>query len=312
MTIRTFLPGDEVAQVGIYNEAAGDLPKFKVATIDEVRRRLRGPDFDAGARFYALVNDRPVAYATFQANGRVNYPWCRKGHENQAEPLFEQVLQAMKARGVRRAFAAYRADWQPQREFFEKRGFPQVREMVNYVVDLADLPIPAARPSSAITPLAITDIPGLPALGPKVFRVHEAMELGQDYLNNPYFPAEACFVLRSRADNSPVGMGLVIADASYANPKQLDAQMPCFRLGAIGTEELTAKRINGLFSFVVPDTRDVSPVALDLLSHAAQRVDETDIETFAAQAPSDAPHLIRFYKQYFRRQGSFPIFEREL
>ena len=35
MTIRTFQPGDDVAQVGIYNEAAGDLPKFKPATLDE-------------------------------------------------------------------------------------------------------------------------------------------------------------------------------------------------------------------------------------------------------------------------------------
>ena len=32
----------------------------------------------------------------------------------------------------------------------------------------------------------------------------------------------------------------------------------------------------------------------------------------AAQVASDAPHLMRFYKQYFRRQGSFPVFERPL
>ena len=53
MTIRTYQPGDEVAQVGIYNEAAGDLPKFKPATLDEVRRRARGPDFDPDTRFFA-------------------------------------------------------------------------------------------------------------------------------------------------------------------------------------------------------------------------------------------------------------------
>ena len=38
MTIRTFIPSDEVAQVGIYNEAAAELPKFKPSTIDEARR----------------------------------------------------------------------------------------------------------------------------------------------------------------------------------------------------------------------------------------------------------------------------------
>ena len=89
MTIRTFQPGDEVAQVSIYNEAAGDLPKFKPATLDEVRRRLRDPDFDPATRFYAVADGRPVGYATFQPSGRVSFPWCRKGHEALAEPLLD-------------------------------------------------------------------------------------------------------------------------------------------------------------------------------------------------------------------------------
>ena len=37
-----------------------------------------------------------------------------------------------------------------------------------------------------------------------------------------------------------------------------------------------------------------------------------DPQTFAAQVPSDAVALARFYKQYFRRQGSFPVFEKPL
>src|SRR5947208_3502454 len=100
MTIRTFQAGDEVAQVSIYNEAAAPLPKFKAATIDEVRRRLRDRDFDPQTRFFALAGGRPVGYATFQNNGRVSFPWCRKGHEALAEPLLEQVLAAMKQRGI--------------------------------------------------------------------------------------------------------------------------------------------------------------------------------------------------------------------
>ena len=34
----------------------------------------------------------------FQKNGRVSYPWCRPGHEQCAEPLFERVIQTMQQR----------------------------------------------------------------------------------------------------------------------------------------------------------------------------------------------------------------------
>src|SRR5262252_1438900 len=100
MLVRNFQPGDEIVQVGIYNEAAADLPKFKPSTIDEARRRLRDPDFDARLRFYGLANERPVAYLACQSNGRVSFPWCRRGHEALAEPLFEQALADLKNRGV--------------------------------------------------------------------------------------------------------------------------------------------------------------------------------------------------------------------
>ena len=102
MTIRTFKPGDDAAQVSIYNEAAADLPKFKAVTLDELRRRLRGPDFDPTTRFFAVEGGRPVGYAAFHVNGRVSFPWCRKGREQWAEPLLEAVLQAMRARPASR------------------------------------------------------------------------------------------------------------------------------------------------------------------------------------------------------------------
>src|SRR2546429_7399642 len=98
MQIRIFQSGDETAQVGIYNEAAASLPKFKPATLDEVRRRCRAPDFDPNTRFFALEQDQPVGYAAFHANGRISYPWCRKGYEGFAQPLFETVLQAVRKR----------------------------------------------------------------------------------------------------------------------------------------------------------------------------------------------------------------------
>jgi hypothetical protein len=106
MSIRTFQPGDVAGQVSIYNEVAGGLPRFKTATLDEVRRRIHAPDFDPTSRFYAVEDGRPVGYATFQPNGRVSYPWCRPGCERFAEPLLRAVLEAMKARGLSRAFAA--------------------------------------------------------------------------------------------------------------------------------------------------------------------------------------------------------------
>ena len=98
MTIRTFRPGDDAAQVGIYNEAAADLPKFKPATLDEIRRRTRAAEFDPGTRFFAEENGPPLGYCSFHANGRVSFPWCRRGHEGHAEALFQAILAEMQAR----------------------------------------------------------------------------------------------------------------------------------------------------------------------------------------------------------------------
>jgi hypothetical protein len=311
MTIRAFQPGDEAAQVGIYNEASSHLPKFKPATLDEVRRRCRGSDFDPSTRFFAMANGLPVAYASFHANGRVNFPWCRHGHENWAEPLFEHVLQAMRKRNIPRAVAAYRDDWKPQHDFFLAHGFQKARDVVNFMLDLIDMPTPAARRSSALAPLKPADLPALAQLAPEALRTTEVKELERHYLQNPYFPAEASFVLRNRSDGTVEAVGIIVANPAYANPKQVDAAMPCFRLGAFGTEGMQAKRIHGLFSFLCRAT-DTNRLGLELIGHAAFRLHQTDVETLAAQAPSDAPHLLRFYQHHFRKQGSFPVFERIL
>jgi hypothetical protein len=66
-----------------------------------------------------------------------------------------------------------------------------------------------------------------------------------------------------------------------------------------------------LFSFVAK-TSDANRLGLELLAHAVFRQHDTDVETFAAQAPSDVPHLLRFYQHHFRKQGSFPVLERAL
>jgi hypothetical protein len=313
MSIRTFQPGDDAAQVTIYNEAAADLPKFKPASLDEVRRRCAAPDFDPATRLYAIDGGRPVGYATFAASGRIGFPWCRRGFEQHAEPLFDALLAAMRQRGIVRGWAAYRADWTGVADFFVRHGFAAGRQMLNYFLDLEELPTPSARGSSlvcgAVTP---ADLPALLALVPGLSRAHTAAELEQALLHNPYFPADSVYALRERSSGQVLAAAILVHNPAYAAPKALDANMPCFRLGAWGTEGLTHKRIDGMLSVLMADNRDANRLGLDLLATAAQRLDETEVGTLAAQVPGDQAHLVRFYRQYFRAQGSFPLYERDL
>jgi hypothetical protein len=129
---------------------------------------------------------------------------------------------------------------------------------------------------------------------------------------NSYFKPESAFILRSRSDHAPLAVGIIVHQAGYADARQIDAAMPCFRLGAFGTEGMAVKRINGLFSFLTRPGKDTNPLALSLMSEAAYRLHETTLDTLASQVPSDVPHLLRFYQQYCRRQGAFPVFERDL
>jgi hypothetical protein len=313
VTIRTFQPGDESAQVAIYNEAAAELPRFKPATFIEVKRRTSARDFDPGMRFFALADGRPVGYAVFNANGRVSYPWCCRGHEALAAPLFARVLSAMQDRGMRQAFAAYRADWPAVADFFLANGFVRARDMVNFVTEIAEMPTAPARRSSAITPLERRDVSTVLALAPDIVRVRTPEELARHLFQNPYFGSDALFALRSRTDDSVVAVGILIAEPTYADPKQVDSAMPCFRCGAFGTEGMQVKRIRGVFSFLARGDQNLHALGLDLLGHAALRLGEDeDIGSLAAQVPSDAPHLLKFYERTFRRQGSFPVFERSL
>jgi hypothetical protein len=311
-TVRTFQPGDDVAQVSIYNEAAAALPRFKPATLDEVRRRLRDPEFDPATRLYALENGRPVAYTVWSPSGRVSHPWCRKGREELAVPLFDHALEALRQRGVSRAFAAYRADWEPIRDFFTAHGFSLAREMINFVMDLVEMPTPAARAGSPITPLTPADLPEVLRLGKGILRTQDVESLRRHLFDNLYFPPSSVFALRQKADGPPMAVGVLVTSAAFADPTTLDANMPCFRLGAFGTEGLTHKRINGLFSVLAQDDRDLLPITLDLLSYANRKLEDTEVGAFAAQVPSDAPHLVRFYKSLFRRHGAFPVYERAL
>jgi hypothetical protein len=312
MALRTYQPGDEVAQVGIYNEATADLPKFKPATLEDVRRRIHDPSFDRTACFYAIEDGVPVGYATFQSTGRISYPWCLKGHERHADELLRALLQSMQQRGLKTAFAAYRADWTTQRDFLLHWGFAKARDIINFVIDLAEMPTPAARPMRTVTPFKPEDVPCLFEMSPGLLRSSSVSEFEKYLTNNRYFPATSCFVSRNRADGQPTALGVLIENAGYADPYKVDSNMPCFRLGALGTEGLHVKRINGMFSFLARADRDANMHGLELLGYAASRLDASDLATMAAQVSSDQQHMFRFYQQYFRRQGSFPIYERTL
>lgn len=313
MNIRNFRPGDESVQVALYNEAAGQLAKFKPASEQEVQRRVRARDFDPASRFYSEENGRVVAYANYNPNGRVSYPWAAPGFEHVAKPLFEHMLQQMAAKGHRKIFAAYRADWPVVLEFFKQQGFRHARDMVNFVLDFLEMPTPSAVPSSAIAPLKPEDVPAVFAMMPESLRVSSALELRKHLFQNPYFTADSVFQLRSRSGEAPVAVGILITESTYASPKAIDSSMPCYRLGAFGTEGMSTKRVKGLFSFLAKPDQNVNAVGLDLMGQAAYRVRENDdIECLAAQVPSDVPSLLGFYERYFRKQGSFPVLEKEL
>lgn len=311
VTIRTYQPGDETAQADVYNEAASGLPKFKPASAAEVGRRCRAPDFDPRTRFYAEDGGRVVGYAVFNPNGRVSVPWCRPGHEAAADPLFQAVLAAMKTRAVPTAFAAYRVDWPHPLAFLQQHGFRLAREMINYVMELTDMPTRMDRPGIA-TPLRRDDVPAVLALVPQALRVKTTAELEQQFFANPYLVPDAYFVTRNRKTGEPAAVGVLVVNGSYTDPRLVDPGMPCFRLGAFGTEGMQVKRLNGLFSVLMRDGFDGLSEAQALMGHAGHLAEKADLSAVAAQAPSDVPHLARFYKQYFKRQGSFPVYEKKL
>jgi hypothetical protein len=307
MQIRTYRSGDEIAQAEIYNEAAANLPKFKPATAAEVGRRCQARDFDPSTRFYADDNGRVVGYAVYHPNGRVSYPWCRPGFESAAAPLHQEVIAAMRGRNLLRAYAAYRRDWPEQISFLCEHGFKRTREMVNFVVDLSDIPMEPRR--LQVSPVRPDDLSALTKLARGLIRETEPGALENAWVRNPYFSAQSVFVVR-RDDGQPAALAVVVQNPDYTDPRVVDADMPCFRLGAFGTEGMQVKRLNGLFSFVAADESGFAALARALLRAAADRVKQA--EALAAQAPSDVPHLLGFYERYFRRQGSFPVLERAL
>jgi hypothetical protein len=132
--------------------------------------------------------------------------------------------------------------------------------------------------------------------------------LEEFYFSNPYFDASSVYLLKSDGEPRALGFGVAIINPAYADPTQINPAMPCFRLGAIGTESERHKRVNGMFSCVF----DMESTGEVLLAEARRRFAAAGLKHAAAQAPSDATALISFFDRYFTRQGSFPILARNL
>jgi hypothetical protein len=312
MPIRSYQAGDEQVQASIYNRAAGSLPGFKLAKAEEISRRYQAADFDPESRFYAVDNGEVVGYAVFGENGRVSYPWCLPDAQSWREPLLAAVLAEMGKRQLPEAWAAYRADWSSVLRFLNGQGFLEERAMINYVGELSGLPrrnhLPGGR---SIEPLKREDLPQVLALAPSLFSGTDAQAIERFFWNHPFyrFP-ESLFALKESTSGKILGVYVLVIDDRFADPTKIDAGMPCFRLGAFGTERQRHKRVNGLFSCVFAD--EAEGELMMMLDPVWSKASEAGLTHIAAQAPSDAPAVCALYDLYLQRHGAFPILARRL
>jgi hypothetical protein len=309
MLIRNCVPADAEDEAAVYNAAAARLPGFSPVTAEQFRPSA-GRTADHTTRLCAENDGRLVGYAAFEPTGRVYPPWCLPGFERVAHPLFGATLRALAERRVDRAFAACRADWADQVEFLEDHGFAKVREVVNFSQSIGELPTMFQRPGLNVALARPEDVPEFERLVPELLRLH-GPALASHLFENPAIPAGALYVLRGK-DGTIQGAGLLIDDATAAGVASLDPNNPISWTGAFGTEGLPGTRVNGLFSFLAASGKETLLIGQDLLWYGTSRMETNTFERLAAQAPTDAPHLLGFYDRYFERRGSFPVFERAI
>ncbi len=311
MLIRSFQTGDEEAQSRIYNIAAAALPGFKPSKPEEIARRYQAADSDSRMRFYATENGEVVGYAAFSAFGRVSFPWCLPAAETLREPLLDAMISEMKKRNIIEAWAAYRADWSPVLAFLREHEFIEKRAMVNFVAEISSLPAVDRLPVNRVVEhLQRDDLPRVVKLTPALFVDTNVHTLNRFFWENPYYSfPESMLALKEPGTGELHAVSLLVTDGRFADPSKIDSSMPCFRLGAFGTERERHKRVNGLFSCVFRDESDA-----DLLLHEtlATTAATSNLTLLAAQAPTDSPALCYWYDRHFERQGSFPILSRKL
>ena len=264
MTIRTFQPGDDVAQVSHLQRGGRRAAEFQArhagraappAARPGLRRRPRGstPWPTAGRS----------ATPRFAANGRVSFPWCRKGHEAVAEPLLRR-----RPRGDARARPTARLRRLPRRLAGPARSSRptasrQTREMVNFVIDIVEMPTPAARRAANITPVtAGRRARHPPPRGRRPARRRPPRRSKQHLFRNPYFSAASLFALRSRSGDDAGRRRRWSSSRGLRQPRPgRRAPCPASASGRSAPRGMTHKRINGLFSFLAADARELSAYA---------------------------------------------------
>jgi hypothetical protein len=233
------------------------------------------------------------------------------GSEAAREPLLDALLTEMRKRQLKIAWAAYRADWTDVLDFLRHHGFALRQTMVNYVADVSRFSLHGDRRSNRVVAhLEREDLPELIAMAPDVFHDLDTQELEQFYWHNPFYDfSKSLFAIKDPASSEILGVYLFVADNRFADPTKIDAAMPCFRLGAFGTERERHKRVNGLFSCVFTNEAEGENMMTAAL---AQQAAVSGLAHLAAQAPSDAVALCAWYDRLFDRQGSFPIVSRQI
>lgn len=313
--IRAYQLGDAAIEAAITNHAAAHLPGFVPLRPEDIEWESRNPrDFAPHLRFIAEHDGHPVGICQAHPCGRISLPWCLPGYEGYASPLFQHTLHALYHSGVRRIFAACHAKWTDQHAYLEAFGLPKVRDMINYLLPIRDVPtLVGSKANRPIRLLERSDLPEVERILPQALRL-SGHALERYLFLNPMFPAESLFALCARQGNL-LGVGIFLQDEQWPQPRQTDPNQAHFRLGAFGNEGIPAMGVNGLFSCLIRTDRDAVPIGLDLIAQALERLDGEEDESpqeLAAQVPSDVPHLAQFYERYFQRQGQFPVFERIL
>ena len=201
-------------------------------------------------------------------------------------------------------FGAYRRDWEPVLGFLTSRGFAVTREVINLWAEPDRTAHACGSRKNADKPPRRADLPAVVAMGRGILRLPES-ELESYFFANPYFPVEA-FLVQRATDGTPTAMAIGLENSLYADVKKVDPLAPCFRLGAFGSEGLNAKRINGLFSFLVANPANAITAGLALLHEASEEMTDGTVTALAAQCPSDAPHLARLLLAVLSRTRPFP------
>ena len=182
---------------------------------------------------------------------------------------------------------------------------PKVRDMVNFYQELTEMPTMASpSPGSPISTFEPGDLPAMHAMGADLWHGRTQKELWRTCMENPFFPPESLFVIRGRTDRTPLAVAILIEEPGVRRPEADRREPTVFPARRVRREWGQPKRVNGLFSFVAAKDRSAFAFALDLMSHAATKLDGTSADPLAAQVPSDVPHLLMFYQSHFRRQGS--------